>query len=756
MHCLLQKPCNLSLSSAQFVLFLQKNIRNRQRTTGILNSKNRGGCVDFIRQNIKQIFYPMKTILTVLLLLTASIFGSAENSANNQPVKKNFVPETPKLASDLMTPEVLWTFGRIGAANVSPDGKQVLYDVTCFNIKENKSYRDLYLVPADGGKSMRITDTPEKESEAAWRPDGKKIGYISTASGTPQLWEINPDGTAAVQISKVKDGISGFKYAPDQKHIFYISDVKVDKDVHDKYPDLPLANARLYDDIMYRHWDTWSDGTYQHVFIASYSEAGLTDHKDLQPGEQYDSPLKPNGGTEQIAWSADGKMIAYTCKKKAGKDYALSTNSDIYLYNLEKGTTTNLTEGMMGYDQNPAFSPDGKKIAWESMERDGYEADKQRLFVADLATGKKEDFTAGFDQNVQSLTWSADSKAIWFISDIRATDEIFKLDLSGKKISRITNGMHNYQSVALAGDKLVASRVSMSQPAELYLVDPKTGQDKALTSLNKGILDQLTLGEVKSRWITTTDNKKMRAWVIYPPHFDPKKKYPALLFCEGGPQSTVSQFWSYRWNFQMMAANNYIIIAPNRRGLPGFGQEWNEQISGDYGGQNMKDYLTAIDTLAAEPYVDKNRLGAVGASYGGYSIYYLAGIHNGRFKAFISHSGIFNLEAMYSTTEEMWFVNWDNGGSYWDKKNAIAQNTYKNFSPHKLVQNWDTPLLVIHGERDYRIPYTQGMGAFNSARLKNIPAELLLFPEENHWILQAQNGILWQRVFFEWLNRWLK
>ena len=699
---------------------------------------------------------PMKTIFAVLVLFASCAYALAENPGNSAPVKKNFVPETPKLGSDLMTPEVLWSFGRIGSTNVSPDGKQVLYDVTVFNIKENKSYRDLYLVPVEGGKSIRITDTPEKESEAIWRPDGKKIGYISTASGDPQLWEINPDGTTPVQISKVKDGISGFKYSPDQKHIFYIANVKLDKDVHDKYPDLPLANARLYDDIMYRHWDTWSDGTYQHVFVASYSEAGLTNHKDLQSGEQFDCPLKPNGGTEQIAWSADGKMLAYTSKKKAGKDYALSTNSDIYLYNLEKGTTTNLTEGMMGYDQNPAFSPDGKKIAWESMERDGYEADKLRLFVADLASGKKEDFTAGFDQNVQGLSWSTDSKGLWFISDIQATDEIFKLDLSSRKIARITNGIHNYQSVAPAGDKLIASKVSMSQPAELYLVDPKTGQDKALTSVNKGILDQLTLGEVKSRWITTTDNKKMRAWVIYPPHFDPKKKYPALLFCEGGPQSTVSQFWSYRWNFQMMAANNYIIIAPNRRGLPGFGQEWNEQISGDYGGQNMKDYLTAIDTLAAEPYVDKNKLGAVGASYGGYSIYYLAGIHNGRFKAFISHSGIFNLEAMYSTTEEMWFVNWDNGGSYWYKNNAVAQNTYKNFSPHKLVQNWDTPLLVIHGERDYRIPYTQGMGAFNSARLKNIPAELLLFPEENHWILQAQNGILWQRVFFEWLNRWLK
>jgi dipeptidyl aminopeptidase/acylaminoacyl peptidase len=698
----------------------------------------------------------MKTIFTALLLLLASSVWSVNAPENNPADKKNFVPETPKLSSDLMTPEVLWSFGRVGAPKVSPDGKRVLYDITYFNIPENKSYRDLYIVPCEGGPSIRITDTPEKESEAAWRPDGRKIGYISTVSGEPQLWEINPDGTSPVQISKVKDGISGFKYAPDMKHVFYIGTVKLDKDVHDKYPDLPMANARLYNDIMYRHWDTWSDGTYQHIFIAKYSESGLIDAIDLQKDEKYDSPLKPNGGSEQIAWSADGKMLAYTCKKKSGKEYALSTNSDIYLYNLDNGTTQNLTEGMMGYDQNPVFSPDGKKIIWESMERDGYEADKIRLYMADLTSGKKEDLTSGFDQNVQSLTWSVDSKSIWFISDIKATDEIFKLDLTIKKISRITDGVHNYQSVDVSGDKLIASKVSMSQPAELYLVDPKTGLDKPITTVNKGILDQLTIGKVESRWITTTDKKKMRAWVIYPPHFDPKKKYPALLFCEGGPQSTVSQFWSYRWNFQMMAANNYIIIAPNRRGLPGFGQAWNEQISGDYGGQNMKDYLTAIDTLAAEPYVDKSKLGAVGASYGGYSIYYLAGIHQGRFKAFISHSGIFNLEAMYSTTEEMWFVNWDNGGSYWDSKNAVAQNTYKNFSPHKLVQNWDTPMLVIHGERDYRIPYTQGLGAFNSARLKNIPAELLLFPEENHWILQAQNGILWQRVFFDWLNRWLK
>jgi len=698
----------------------------------------------------------MKILLIVFLLCTGATVWAEGTLPNNQPVKKNYVPVTPKLSSDIMTPEVLWSFGRIGSAQVSPDGTKVLYDVTWFNIAENKSYRDLYLVPVAGGESVRITDTPEKESEAVWRPDGKKIGYLSTLSGEPQLWEMNPDGSSTIQISRVKDGISGFKYAPDMKHILFIGNVKLDQDVHDKYPDLPLANARLYDDLMYRHWDSWSDGTYQHVFVANYGEAGISNLTDLQKGEKFDSPLKPFGGVEQIAWSPDGMTIAYTCKKKSGKDYAVSTNSDIYLYHLASGSTTNLTEGMMGYDQNPVFSPDGSKIAWESMERDGYEADKVRLFVATLATLKKEDLSRNLDQNVQNLTWSGDSKTLWFISDIQATDEIFNLDLGCRKISMVTDGIHNYQSIIPAGDKLVASKVSMSQPAELYLVDPKTGLDKPLTTVNKGILDQLTISKVESRWITTTDQKKMRAWVIYPPHFDPKKKYPALLFCEGGPQNTVSQFWSYRWNFQMMAANDYIIIAPNRRGLPGFGQEWNEQISGDYGGQNMKDYLTAIDTLAAEPYVDKNKLGAVGASYGGYSIYYLAGIHQGRFKAFISHSGIFNMEALYSTTEEMWFVNWDNGGSYWDAKNRIAQNTYKNFSPHKLVQNWDTPMLVIHGEKDFRIPYTQGMGAFNSARLKDIPAEILLFPEENHWILQPQNGILWQRVFFNWLNRWLK
>lgn len=696
----------------------------------------------------------MKNLLFCILIF--SLFTGCSGGDKTSGSGQNYIPSTPKLTSDRLTPEILWSFGRIGVPQVSPDNKMILYGVTYFNIAENKSYRDLYVTPVTGGAAKRITNTVEKENEEIWRPDGKKIGYLLSKSGESQLWEMNPDGSSNQQISHIKGGISGFKYAPDLKHILYINAVKLDKDVHDMFPDLPLANARLETDLMYRHWDSWHDYTYQHIFVAGYGENGLSDDKDIMVGERFDSPMKPFFGIEQVDWHPDGKSLAYTCKKKTGREYTLSTNSDIYVYNLETNETTNYTEGMMGYDVNPVYSPDGKYLAWESMARDGYESDKNRLFVADLSSGQKIDYSAGFDQNVQNLTWNDDSKSIYFISDIQATDEIYKLNLNDGNISRITDGIHDYQSVAIAGNKLVASKVSMSQPAEIYRVDPSFGVDEPITTVTKGIMDQLAFGKIESRWITTTDKKKMQVWVIYPPHFDPSKKYPALLYCEGGPQSTVSQFWSYRWNFQIMAANDYIIVAPNRHGLPGFGQEWNEQISGDYGGQNMKDYLIAMDTLAEEPYIDKNRLGAVGASYGGYSVYFLAGHHQKRFRAFIAHCGVFNMEAKYSTTDEMWFPNWDNGGAYWDLNNKVAQNTYKNFSPHKFVQNWDTPILVITGEKDFRIPSTQGMGAFNSARLKGIPAQFLYFPDESHWVTQAQNGILWQRVFFQWLDKWLK
>lgn len=668
---------------------------------------------------------------------------------------KGYIPPVQKLKSDIMTPEVLWSFGRVSEPVVSPDGLQLLYGVTYFNIPENKSYRDLYVVPVEGGTARQITNTPEKEYGALWRPDGQKIGYISGKSGEEQLWEISPDGSNPRQVTFVKGGITGFKYSPDGNKILFTGNVKLDQSVQDLFPDLPKANARLETGLMYRHWDAWHDYTYSHVFVADYADGTLSGIKDLMDGERFDSPIKPSGGMEQINWSPDGKQIAYSCKKLTGKAYTLSTNSEIYVYDLATGKTENVSKGCMGYDWNPVYSPDGKYLAWESMERDGYESDKTRIMVKDLTTGQRKNYSENFDQNATLMNWSPDSKTIYFISDWHATEEIYKMEITSGKISPVTNGIHDYHNVAVAGKYLVAEKVSMSQPAEIYRVDPVTGKDEPITTVNDNLLSQLTFGKVEKRWVKTTDNKEMLVWVILPPHFDASKKYPTLLYCEGGPQSTVSQFWSFRWNFQMMAANNYIIVAPNRRGLPGFGMKWLEQISKDYGGQNMNDYLSAIDAVSKEPYVDKDHLGCVGASYGGFSVYYLAGHHQKRFKAFIAHDGIFNMEALYSTTDEMWFENWDTGGAYWDRKNLAAQRSY-SFSPHKFVQNWDTPILVIHGGQDFRIPYTQGMGAYNSALLKGIPAEFLFLPEENHWVLGAQNGILWQRVFFGWLDKWLK
>ncbi|MCL3779132.1 S9 family peptidase [Prolixibacteraceae bacterium JC049] len=698
----------------------------------------------------------MKKQLLNVLVIAALLTGCTAQKADQQATsKKGYHPEVPQLKSDVMTPELLWSFGRIGGVEVSPNGKTVLYGVTHFNIEEDRSYRDLYTVPTAGGTPTQITDTKEKEFAAVWRPDGKKIGYLSAKSGSVQLWEMNPDGTNKIQVSDIKGGLAGFKYAPTLDKVVYVQEVKLDQTVNDKHADLPKANARIENDIMYRHWDHWSDFKYNHLFIGNYTEGKLSQGIDIMKGEKYDAPMNPFGGTEQVNWSPDGKTLAYSCKKKNGKEYALSTNSEIFLYHTETKKTENFTKGNMGYDWNPTFSPDGKYLAWESMEREGYEADQLRLFVADLKKGTRTNYSKQWEQNVGHLSWSKDSKSIWFISDHHATDEIYNITLADGEIRKITEGVHNYQTIAEAGNLLVAQKVSMSQPAEIYSVDPKTGKAKALTNTNKPMMDQLTFGKVEKRWVKTTDNKDMLVWVIYPPHFDPKKKYPALLYCQGGPQGTVSQFWSYRWNFQMMAANDYIIVAPNRRGLPGFGMEWLEQISKDYGGQNIKDYLSAIDAVSKEPYVDEDKLGAVGASYGGFSVFYLAGNHNKRFKAFISHCGIFNFEQMYTTTEEMWFVNWDYGGAYWDKKNKAAQRSYK-FSPHRFVDKWDTPLMVIHGGKDFRIPYTQGMGAYNAAILKGLPARFLYFPEENHWVLKAQNGILWQREYFAWLDKWLK
>ena len=659
-------------------------------------------------------------------------------------------PADLKLSSDVMTPEVLWAFGRIGSVRLSPDGTRAVYDVTYFNKEENRAYTDLYVMTLNDGKTTRLTDTDCNEAEPAWTPDGKHITYIAKG----QLWEMNPDGTSPRRVTDIEGGINGYLYAPDMSKIVYLKDVRLEPTVQDLHPDLPKANARIINDQFYRHWNDWVEA-YTHLFVAGYTPGRqITAGKDILDGEHWESPMRPWGGTEQLAWTPDSKQLIYTCRKKTGVEYASSTNTDLYAYHTETGATVNLTEGMAGYDKNPVVSPDGQHLAWESMERDGYEADKIRLFVMNLRTGEKRDYSKGFDQNAEGLKWG-DNQTVWFISDRHATDEIYSLDLVSGKIRKHTEGVHNYTSVIPNGDHLIATKVSMSKPAEIYRVDPATGKDTELSFVNKHLLDQLTMGKVEKRWVKTTDGKKMLVWMIYPPHFDASKKYPALLYCEGGPQSTVSQFWSYRWNFQQMAANGYIIVAPNRRGLPGFGQEWLEQISGDYSGQNIKDYLSAIDDAKREPYIDADRLGCVGASYGGYSVYYLAGHHDKRFKAFIAHCGIFDLKMQYYTTEEMWFANWDMGGAPWDKGNKVAQRTFAN-SPDLFAGKWDTPILVIHGQKDFRIDVSQGMAAFNVARMRGIPAQYLYFPEECHWVTGCQDGILWQRTFKAWLDKWLK
>ena len=699
----------------------------------------------------------MKKILTVLLITgLAGLWACCPKEKKDEKAAAPIIEKQDlKLASDLMTPEVLWAFGRTSEPEISPDRKVVVYGVTYYDIAQNKGNRELWSVNTDGSDRKRLTTTKFSEYQAVWRPDGKKIGFLSAESGAMQMWEMNPDGSERVQITSVEEGITGFKYSPDQSKILYTKDIYLDKVEKDLYKDLPKASGKIYNDLMYRHWDAFVETT-SHPFVADYDGKAVSNDTDILAGEPYESPMRPFGGIEQITWSPDSKSVVYTCRKKTGKAYAVSTNSDIYQYDLASKQTINLSEGMMGYDQDPVFSPDGKKIAWVSMERDGYESDKKRLIVYDFGSKTAADFTKDFDQSTESLDWSDDAQSIYLVSCWHGTDQIYRLDLSDGKISKITEGIHTYQSVQVAGDRLIATRMSMSMPSEIFAVDPKDGRDTPLSLTNNELLGQLKMGNVEERWIKTTDNKDMHMWVIYPPHFDPAKKYPTLLFCEGGPQNTVNQFWSFRWNFQIMAASGYIIVAPNRRGVPGFGMEWLEQISGDYGGQNMKDYLSAIDAMAKEPFVDKDHLGAVGASYGGFSVYWLAGNHNKRFKAFIAHDGMFNLESQYLETEEMWFVNWDLGGPFWDKSNQVAQRSYATSSPHRFVQNWDTPILVVHGELDYRITVTQGMQAFNAAILRGVPAEFLYFPDENHWVLKPQNGILWQRTFFNWLDRYLK
>ncbi len=691
----------------------------------------------------------------ILFLMAATALVSC--SQGNRPAADAYIGKTrPSLESDLMTPEVMWQMGRVGDLQVSPDGRQLLYGVSYYSVPQNAGNRELFVAEIDGSGVRQLTHTPEGEQSATWSADGKYIFFLAQHEGHSQLWRMKADGSRRQCLTSFDGDIEAYSFSPDFSKILFVSQVKCGQTAQDLYPDLPKTTGRVINDLMYKHWDEWVE-TVPHPFVADFSlSKGLQNVRDLLEGEAFESPMKPWGGIEQLAWSPDGKTVAYTCRKKTGKEYALSTNSDIYICHLDRDfQTENLTEGMMGYDTNPVWSPSGRYLAFLSMEREGYEADKNRLMLYDFERNTMTDLTASIDQEAANQVFSADEKEIYFTSVWHARTHVYAVSLADAEVRQITKGDFDYVSVAPADGCLVGLRQSISRPDEAVRISLEDGATSPITHENDEFFSQLTMGRVEERWIGTTDGKQMLTWVIYPPHFDPSKKYPAVLFCEGGPQSPVSQFWSFRWNFQLMAAQGYIVVAPNRRGLPGFGMEWLEQISKDYGGQNMKDYLSAIDNLAAEPYVDEDRLGCVGASYGGFSVYWLAGHHEKRFKAFISHSGIFNLEQNYLETEELWFVNWDLGGPYWDKDNAAAQRSF-SFSPHLAVDQWDTPILCIHGEKDFRILASQGMAAFNAAKLRGLDAQLLVYPDENHWILKPQNAILWQRTFFAWLDKYLK
>ncbi len=687
----------------------------------------------------------MKLIGTTLCLMLAStaLFG--------QETPAVIGPKDIKLQSDRLTPEVLWSMGRLGEYVVSPDGKKIAYTVSYYDMAQNKGNAEIYLMDIDGKNQRRLTQTAQGENSLAWKADGAKLAFLRGG----RLFEMEMATQKVEAVTDEATEISGYSFSPKGDRILFAIETKVDKTAQETYPDLPKTDAMIYDQLMYRHWDTWEDGLYSHIYVANYSNGRASNLKDIMPGERWDSPLKPFGGMEEVAWSTDGQSIAYTCIKKVGKERSLTTNSDIYLYGIESGSTTNLTQGMMGYDKNPRFSPDGKKLAWLSMEQDGFEADQNRIFVMDIATGKKTNMFASWTYSAENLLWDRSSKNIYFNAYVQATAQVHRLDVEKGTITAITSGDYDYHGCALGNGVVITDRTQLTAPADIYSINLKSGVATQLTTINKGITDQLALPTFEKRWINTTDGKKMLTWVVVPPKFDAKKSYPGILYCQGGPQSPVSQNFSYRWNFALMASQGYVVILPNRRGTTGMGQEWTNQISKDHGGQEMRDLFAAVDSVKEESWLDDSRIGCVGPSYGGYSVYWMAGNHNKRFKAFVSHCGVFNSEMEFITTDELFFDNWEMGGPSWETNNAVAQKSFAQ-SPHRFVQNWDTPLLIFEGGRDFRIPYTQGMAAFNAAQLMNVPSKFVILPSENHWVLKPQNGILWQREFYSWLDKWLK
>lgn len=654
-----------------------------------------------------------------------------------------------------LTPETLWKIGRVGLDAVSPDGLYAVFGVQDYDLSANSSTRILYWTILATGETWPLTASGQSAGDAQFHPSGKKLGYLADG----KLYELDVERPGAPQLVS-NETINGFLYAPNGQHLLFAKTTKIDPNMAERHPDLPKASGRAFDGLMYRHWKSWNKGEYSNLYIAPYADGKISGPIKNIMNEPFNSPLAPMGGMEQIAWSADSRFVVYTCRKQPGTEEAQSTNSDLYIYELTSGKTLNLTEGLPGYDLDPVFSPDGRYLAWTSMERGGYEADRTRLMVLDTRTQTRRELTEGWAFEANHPQWSADGQSLYFTSAQDFTYQLYQVGLEDRKIRRITEGQHDYGAPKVAAIKtsrgteemLLATRTSMAAPAELYAIDPRSGAAKRISFATAEPWEKLPKGKVERHTVKTKDGQSLNVWMILPPNFDPSKKYPALLFCQGGPQSPLSQSFSYRWNFQLMAANGYVVIAPCRRGMPGAGQAWCDAIAGDWGGGAMQDLLDATDYAAKLPHVDAKRIGAVGASFGGYAVYWLAGNHQKRFKTFIAHCGLFNLESFYGTTEEIWFPHHDFGGAYWLKDKPAM---YRQ-SPHLFVQNWDTPILVIHNELDFRVPFGEGMQAFQAAQLRNIPSRLLTFPDEGHWMSKPQNSVLWQREFFDWVDRYLK
>ena len=710
----------------------------------------------------------MKKIILTMAIAAAGL-GACDKRP--QPLTIDNALTAEEIAAGVLTPEVMWKMSRAGGASLSPDGRTLLYQQTDYSMAENRGVTTIRVEDLATKAVTPLTDFSSNSLSPRWSADGGKIYFLSDRSGSMQVWEMDAAGGSVRQLSDFDRDVEGFGISPRGDKAWYVQRVQVaarrSADIH---KDMPESRARIYDDLMVRHWDYWDEGEHLHIFVGDFGPDGMKEGTDiLGPEAAWDAPLAPYFDMAEIAWNNAGTMLAYTCKPLTGTAYAVSTDSDIFVYDVASQQTQNICkptnfntgekiesqqENLPGYDKYPVWSPDDRKIAFLSQRRAGNESDKSRLFLYDCRTHAMQDLTEDFDYNAMNVLWEGNDR-LWFIAPIEATHQICRIAPDEGEVEVVTKGDHDIAALTMAGEQIVAELSTISSAAEFYTVNPADGALTQISEINRAIYDRIRMGEVRKRWVETTDGKQMLTWVILPPDFDPAKKYPTLLYCQGGPQSVVSNGWSYRWNYQLMAAQGYVVVAPNRRGLPSFGQEWLDQISGDYSGQNIRDYLSAIDDVAREPWADETRMGCVGASYGGYSVYFLAGHHDKRFKAFIAHCGIFDFDSMYGETEELWFVNNDYGGSYWDKENPTAMRSYAN-SPHKFADRWDTPILIITGERDYRIPYTQSLEAFTAARVRGIPARLVEFRDEAHQVFKPQNSLVWNREFFGWLDKYVK